>query len=292
MPMISYSQNGEDVLLNRLFPADYRGFYVDVGASHPVAHSVTKHFHDRGWRGVNVEPSPRTYALYAPERPDDINLNCGISDSETTLRFHESVDSLGMSTFVEDFAGGLARDGFRTEVSSVPVITLRRLFDEHIGDRTVDFLKIDVEAHEYAVISGGDWERHRPRVVVVEATYDRVRWEPILLDSGYVHAAFDGLNRYYLRLKDQHLAVRLEAPANVLDDFVRYEDLCALEGLRHQLAESRAEAERLRAEVAALRGVLAEVGPTALRVARRLHLASRRFPGLAAPVRRALRRGA
>ncbi|HZY84782.1 MAG TPA: hypothetical protein VFE78_08120, partial [Gemmataceae bacterium] len=54
-PMISYAQNGEDVLLGRLFGGQPDGFYVDVGASDPTDLSLTRHFYERGWRGVNVE---------------------------------------------------------------------------------------------------------------------------------------------------------------------------------------------------------------------------------------------
>ena len=56
MTMISYAQNAEDVLLNRAFAGRGDGFWIDVGASDPVVNSVTKHFSDHGWRGINVEP--------------------------------------------------------------------------------------------------------------------------------------------------------------------------------------------------------------------------------------------
>ncbi len=54
--MISYAQNQEDVLLNRVFQGLSDGFYIDVGANDPVVDSVTKLFYDRGWTGINVEP--------------------------------------------------------------------------------------------------------------------------------------------------------------------------------------------------------------------------------------------
>ncbi len=65
MPMVSYAQNGEDVVLARVFGDRRAGFYVDVGAGHPVVDSVTKHFYDLGWRGINVEPLPRSWRCSA-----------------------------------------------------------------------------------------------------------------------------------------------------------------------------------------------------------------------------------
>ena len=53
--MISYAQNAEDVVLARVFAGRNTGRYVDVGACDPVRDSVTKHFYDHRWRGINVE---------------------------------------------------------------------------------------------------------------------------------------------------------------------------------------------------------------------------------------------
>jgi len=56
--MISYAQNFEDVILERIFKDKESGFYVDIGACHPVYDSVTYHFYLKGWSGINVEPQP------------------------------------------------------------------------------------------------------------------------------------------------------------------------------------------------------------------------------------------
>ena len=56
MSFVSYAQNFEDVLLHRVFGGQETGFYVDVGAYHPVDGSVTKAFYDLGWSGINLEP--------------------------------------------------------------------------------------------------------------------------------------------------------------------------------------------------------------------------------------------
>jgi hypothetical protein len=71
---VSYSANAEDVLLRRLFPGPEAGFYVDVGAAHPIWESDTKALRDRGWCGINVEPQEEFLAELRRERPDDVNL--------------------------------------------------------------------------------------------------------------------------------------------------------------------------------------------------------------------------
>ena len=59
--MISYAQNFEDVVLDRVFHQVERGRYIDVGGYDPVIDSVTKHFYDKGWSGVNIEPVARFF---------------------------------------------------------------------------------------------------------------------------------------------------------------------------------------------------------------------------------------
>src|SRR5262249_31332093 len=98
MSMVSYAQNAEDVLLNRLFP-DGVGFYIDVGAHDPVHLSVTKHFYDRGWSGINLEPEPVGFAKLCDQRPRDINLNVGVSDHDGAMTFYEAPGATGWSTF-------------------------------------------------------------------------------------------------------------------------------------------------------------------------------------------------
>ena len=72
--IISYAQNGEDIILNRVFMGEKNGFYIDVGAGKPNDDSVTKVFYDLGWRGINIEPHPENFHLLDKERKRDINL--------------------------------------------------------------------------------------------------------------------------------------------------------------------------------------------------------------------------
>jgi FkbM family methyltransferase len=224
MPIISYAQNFEDVLLNRLFPESQSGFYIDIGACHPIDHSVTKLFYERGWHGINVEPIPALWAALAEDRKRDINLHLGLSNREGTFTFYECPNEVGSSTFSEDQAAVLRRAGHQLVERAIPVTTLARVCDQY-ATRAIDFLKIDVESHEREVLEGADWSRFRPRVVLVEATQPATsipsyaHWEPLLLSASYLFAFFDGLNRYYVRAEDRELLPALAVPANVFDRF-------------------------------------------------------------------------
>jgi FkbM family methyltransferase len=268
--MVSYAQKREDVLLRRVFPDGAPGFYIDVGAADPVCHSVTKHFYDRGWHGVNVEPSALFFHRLCVARPRDVNLNVGLSDREGELTFHEAPGRPEWSSFAPAMARAHARQGLTSVRKSVRVITLARLCEEHVRG-PISFLKIDVEWHEREVVSGGDWERWRPRVVLLEAN-GHEGWEPLLLGAAYLFAQDDGTNRYYVRAEDRSLLPALSAPVSAHDDYLPHAYVAALRRLTAMLPPDD------------------EFGPqtlnAALAVGRALHALSRRFPRLAAAAKR------
>jgi FkbM family methyltransferase len=278
MAMISYAQNGEDVRLNRIFGGQSTGFYIDIGACDPLLDSVTKHFYDAGWLGINVEPGDQAFRALEAARPRDRNHHVGLSDRPGLRMFHEAVDSLGMSSFNEDFVGGLRRDGYACRAREVEVRTLSQLCEEEVGARAIDFLKIDVEGHEREVIAGGDWTRWRPCVVLVEATIHPESWEPILLAADYRFATFDGLNRFYVRAEEREWIERLAAPLSILDGYEPY-----------ALVRLRAERDALGAECAALRERLTpfeDLGPASLDLARHARRIASRFPRFASSWKR------
>ena len=237
MTMVSYAQNAEDVLLARLFPSGLKGFYVDVGAHHPVQGSVTKHFYDQGWRGVNVEPAAEPFAELCQARPRDVNLGVGLSDKPGTLTLFES-SLTGCSTFSPDTANHQRQSGIWFAEREVEVLTLAQVCEDHV-EGEIDFLSIDVEGHEARVLLGADWKRWRPRVVLVEATEPLTTvpsyeaWEPTLLDADYLFATFDGLNRWYVRMEDAQLLEPLRTPVNILDDHIPYIHFKRIEELRY-----------------------------------------------------------
>ncbi|NGZ08150.1 MAG: FkbM family methyltransferase [Nitrospira sp. LK70] len=231
--MITYAQNFEDVLLARLFKGRSEGFYIDVGAWHPTLHSVTRYFYDLGWSGINVEPIPGQYQLFVEARPRDININAAVGEVPGQLTFHECKDLTSLSTANAKQAELLRVAGHQVEFYEVPVITLDEIFASCVG-RTIDFLKVDVEGYEAAVLKGTDWSHCRPRVLLIEATLPAVKiedwdnvdsvrnwdsWEPGLLGAGYEFAWFDGLSRFYVRREDHGLKRRLFLPPCVHDEF-------------------------------------------------------------------------
>jgi FkbM family methyltransferase len=227
LPRVSYAQNQEDILLDRLFGGG-PGTFVDVGAHHPVLDSNTYFFYERGWRGTNLEPLPHLHRLLTQHRPGDRNLPIAASDRDGALPFYEVPTCDGLSTLSAAVAEQHRRGGLAVAEGRVAVRTLVGLVAEHrIAEP--DFLSIDVEGHEEAVLRGAALATWRPKVILIESTLPLSKaashqaWEPLLLGEGYRFAAFNGINRFYLREDLRGHLDLFQVPVNVLDNFKRAE---------------------------------------------------------------------
>ena len=248
MTFLSFAQNFEDLLLHRVFGGQATGFYVDVGAYHPVNGSVTKAFYDSGWSGINIEPGS-VFAELVAARPRDINLRMAVFDRPGEVVFVENEDDRGTSCVSDEAAcGGTGQ--------VVPCDTLEGIIRAHGRNRPVDFIKIDAEGAEAAIIRSTDWRRLRPRVLLVEATRPwssvlaNQEWEPGLLEQGYIRVYFDGINCFYVPEEERAFLQRhFDVPVNVLDHVVRHEDQQLRVALNEQIqctARLTDERDRLR----------------------------------------------
>jgi FkbM family methyltransferase len=197
----SDSLNFADLVLCRLFPVNQTGFYVDIGAGHPRFGNDTFPLYQRGWRGINIEPSYGFHAALMEERSRDINLRVVLSDSSGEALTYDELDGSGPSICDVERATASqtsARDLVRHEI---PVTTLSSILTE-AGIDHIHVLKVEVKGFEEKVLNGNDWEKFRPDVVVVVAAESSVR-RPTTIHScmdlrGYRHVYFDGLNDFYL----------------------------------------------------------------------------------------------
>jgi len=166
----SYSQEGEDMILNRIFEGKSQGFYVDIGAHHPRRFSNTYLFYKRGWTGINVEPNPDVIKVFNSDRSRDINLQCGVSECEGVLKYYYFNDP-ALNTFDEC----VVRSRIETtpykvvKQENIPVKQLSSILKKHLPvGMPIDFLSVDVEGFDFAVLKSNDWSLFRPSCVLAE----------------------------------------------------------------------------------------------------------------------------
>jgi hypothetical protein len=125
------------MILRRIFESRGAGFYVDVGAHHPRRYSNTNYFYKRGWKGINIEPNPDALRIF-----DDAIAASRLATSPYKL----------------------------VKIIEVRVKRLSEILHEFLpAGQKIDFLSIDVEGLDLAVLQSNDWKRFRPECVLVEA---------------------------------------------------------------------------------------------------------------------------
>ena len=166
----SYSQEGEDMILRRLFETKKNGFYVDVGAHHPKRFSNTYYFYKIGWKGINIDAMPKSMKLFNKIRPRDINLEEAVSDKIEELKYYVFNEPAlnGFSKGITDKRNG--KNGYyvvNTEILKTK--TLSKILEQCMSnEQDIDFLSVDVEGFDYHVLAGNDWQRFHPKVILFE----------------------------------------------------------------------------------------------------------------------------
>ncbi|MFO1321992.1 MAG: FkbM family methyltransferase [Burkholderiales bacterium] len=204
----SYAQCGEDMIVRFVFDALKvdRPRFLDLGAHHPTYLSNTYALYAGGSRGVNVDASPAAIEAFRRIRPEDVNLNIGVGTASGELAFHEmSVPTL--STFSEAQARKYEADGGARIVATrrVAVKTFHDIVDANF-DRTPDFVSLDVEGLDVAILQSIDFGRCRPPVFCIETlTFSSSRQgerigeiDTLMAAAGYLRYADTHVNTIYV----------------------------------------------------------------------------------------------
>lgn len=166
----SYSQEGEDRVLARFFEGIDRGFYVDVGAHHPIRFSNTFMFYLRGWRGINIDAMPASMKMFDKYRAEDVNLECGIGSVRGDIPFYV-FNEPALNSFDESLSRSREGAMYRVvEVIQVPVRPLAEVLAPYLSRFSgPSFLSVDVEGRDLDVLTSNDWQAFRPTFVLAES---------------------------------------------------------------------------------------------------------------------------
>ena len=175
---VGYAQSGEDLILAQLFykAGIQKPTYLDIGANHPAYISNSYYFYLRGSTGVCIEPNPYLYKKIKKTRPGDIVINAGVGVTEQSeADFYLFPDSAhGLSTFSKTEAEYWGKEGMKTvgkisyeKVIKVPLITINSIIEKHFS-QCPDFISLDVEGLDLAILKSLDYAKCSPKVICVE----------------------------------------------------------------------------------------------------------------------------
>jgi len=202
----SFSQCGEDLIIDELLGHKPDGFYLDVGANDPNRYSNTKRFYLKGWRGINLEPDHDNFQKFVRQRPRDINLNMGAAESSSELEFYKFMPD-GLSTFCKEEVNRYLSQGYKIQQTfQIHVKTLAEILAEHLPNTQIDFMSVDTEGFDMQVLKGNDWSRFSPTLICIESVIHTIdgknnqkndQHDEYLRSLGYKKVADTSLNSIY-----------------------------------------------------------------------------------------------
>ena len=164
----SYGATGEDVLLNKIFK-DNKGFYIDVGALHPINGSLTHNLYKRGWTGLNFDIDERNIKFFKIFRRRDSSFRMAISSSKGEVNSYIFSSGSGLNTLEKSWADKWSKLlGKDYIIKKLTKTTLTSVVKKFKIQNKIDLLNIDVEGHEVEVLNGSDFKLFRPKIITIE----------------------------------------------------------------------------------------------------------------------------
>ena len=164
----SYSQFGEDRIIEAFFGSQAKGVYIDIGCNDPVSYSNTYKLYLKGWNGICVDPNPELIRKHKAIRPRDIAIQKVVSNKSGTVDFYFSKVSHLISGVGEKASGHWKRTADNSDVVRCESVTLSSILIEHNIANEFELLTIDVEGHELEVLNSIDLTVYKPSLIIVE----------------------------------------------------------------------------------------------------------------------------
>jgi len=182
----------DEFVYEQVLDRQKKGFFVDIGASHPIDQNNTYFFEKLGWEGIVVEARKCQYELLKEKR-SCICENVAISSKREVRKFLEINGPLdGLSGLLEGYSAShlirivreLLTYGGSMDILDVECIPLSDLFEKHKVE-LIDYLSIDVEGMELAILKTIDFDAVKIRCLTVENNYKDSELSNFIMSKGY-----------------------------------------------------------------------------------------------------------
>ena len=167
----TYSQNQEDLFINNYFKSKNNGFYIDIGCYHPIKYSNTALLYNRGWRGINIDMNQTSIDLFNIFRKRDKNICAAISNkNKKAVMYFDHLFS-PINTLDKNFSNIASKKISFNHHTEKQIYTQRfnEVIQKHnINIKQIDFINIDVEAHDLEVLEGIDLSIFNAKMICIE----------------------------------------------------------------------------------------------------------------------------
>ena len=163
----SYAMDGEDLAIDQYIEKKEKGFYLDIGAHHPIHRNNTQLLFNKGWSGINIDVNQFSIDLFNFLRPNDLNLLTAISDHEGEITFYYQKKFSQLNTTDKKIAHEHFNGNFNERLVKCQSIH-NILINSKYKEVKIDFLNIDVEGAEMKVLRTLNFEIYDPKLICIE----------------------------------------------------------------------------------------------------------------------------
>ena len=196
-----YRENLEKQLVRDFFDNKSEGFFVDVGANDPTSiMSQSHHLEDTlNWSGVLVEPNPQLASQCRSKRSNSKTFECACIDKDNhanlilfiPLKNGKEMDlHAGIDKNIDDFNYKEHKE------VSVEARTLNSILAE-VNAPEIDLLSVDVEGAELQVLQGLNFNKYKPKLILLEDKHLYLTKHHFLKKHGYKLIKRTGFNFWY-----------------------------------------------------------------------------------------------
>ena len=158
-----YSQIGQDEWVYSMFPNKTDGYFVELGADDGVSLSNTLFFEkERNWKGICIEPNEFSYQKLVQNRKCHISHELIHSENDKVVNF----EYMDMLSGIVDYSPKYKTAGASVVQKSTK--TLAYVLDQFQAPNVIDYLSLDVEGHEYDILSTFPFDRYQFKCMTVE----------------------------------------------------------------------------------------------------------------------------
>lgn len=158
-----HSQIGQDKWVHSVLGNKGNGYFIELGACDGLYLSNTLFFErELKWNGICIEPNDIYFDQLVKNR------SCNLSNDLISSVPNNIVDfSLcdAASGIIDDNAGPFTS---RATLVKKLTVTLDSVLDKHNAPKVIDYLSLDVEGHEYAILSTFPFDKYKFRCITVE----------------------------------------------------------------------------------------------------------------------------
>jgi FkbM family methyltransferase len=194
-PKKSYSMFGEDKFIKNYYKNKKKGFYIDVGAYHPLDGNNTQLLYKKGWSGINLDINYYSIKLFNFLRKRDKNIHSGVSfkKGKLTMFYRKEINML--NTLDEKMAKIHFKNGYYKK--HIQVDTLDHLLKKNLNKiNKIDFINIDVEGNELNVLRSLNLKVYKPKLICIEIHNNKQMYS-----SDYTYLKSNKVYKYLINKK-------------------------------------------------------------------------------------------